>query len=91
MYQVGITNVPEDRVGRHKKLGWEPLEIRGPLDGFVARQWEQDILAMLRTKGVVLGSKKGVGKFDGYTEAWDAGAFSVASLKELMNLVQDSE
>ena len=91
MYQVGITNVPEDRVGRHKKLGWEPLEIRGPLDGFVTRQWEQDILAMLRTKGVVLGSKKGVGKFDGYTEAWDAGAFSVASIKELMNLVQDNE
>jgi hypothetical protein len=91
MYQVGITNVPEDRVGRHKKLGWEPLEVRGPLDGFVARQWEQDILAMLRTKGVVLGSKKGVGKFDGYTEAWDAGAFSVASLKELMKLVENNE
>ena len=91
MYQVGITNVPEDRVGRHKKLGWEPLDIRGPLDGFVTRQWEQDILAMLRTKGVVLGSKKGVGKFDGYTEAWDAGAFSVASLKELMKLVEDNE
>jgi hypothetical protein len=91
MYQIGITNVPEDRVGRHKKLGWEALEIRGPLDGFVARQWEQDILAMLRKKGIVLGSKKGIGKFDGYTEAWDAGAFSVASLKELMKLVEDNE
>jgi hypothetical protein len=91
MYQIGITNVPEDRIARHRYLGWEPLEIRGPLDGFVTRQWEQDILAMLRTKGIVLGSKKGVGKFDGYTEAWDAGAFSVASLKELMKLVEDNE
>jgi hypothetical protein len=42
-------------------------------------------------KGVVLGSKNGVGKFDGYTEAWDAGAFSVGSLKELMKLVEDNE
>ena len=91
MYQIGITNVPDDRVGRHKKLGWEPLEVRGPLDGFITRQWEQDILAMLRTKGIVLGSKKGVGKFDGYTEAWDAGAFNVGSLKELMKLVEDNE
>jgi hypothetical protein len=91
MYQIGITNVPEDRIARHKGLGWEPLEIRGPLEGFVTRQWEQDILSMLRKKGVVLGSKKGVGKFDGYTEAWDAGAFSVGSLKELMKLVEDNE
>ena len=91
MLQIGITNTPKVRMAKHSRLGWEPLEIRGPLDGFVARQWEQDILAMLRTKGVVLGSKKGVGKFDGYTEAWDAGALSVASLKELMKLVEDNE
>jgi hypothetical protein len=91
MYQIGITNVPDDRVGRHKKLGWEPLEIRGPLDGFVTRQWEQDILAMLRNKGVELGSKKGVGKFDGYTEAWDANAFKIDSLKHLMRLVEENE
>jgi hypothetical protein len=91
MYQIGITNVPDDRVGRHKKLGWEVLEIRGPLDGFVTRQWEQDILAMLRNQGVELGSKKGVGKFDGYTEAWDANALKVDSLKQLMKLVEENE
>jgi hypothetical protein len=91
MHQVGITNVPEDRVGRHKKLGWELLEIRGPLDGFVARQWEQDILAMLRGKDIVLGSKKGIGRFDGYTEAWDANTLKVHSLKALMNMVVDNE
>jgi hypothetical protein len=91
MHQIGITNVPEDRVGRHKKLGWEPIEIRGPLDGFVARQWEQDILSMLRAKGIVLGSKNGVGKFDGYTEAWDANSLNVDSLKELMKMVEDNE
>lgn len=91
MYQVGITNVPNDRVERHKKLGWEPVDVRGPLDGFVARQWEQDILKMLRNSGVELGSEKGVGRFDGYTEAWDANAFKVDSLKELMRLVENGE
>jgi hypothetical protein len=91
MYQIGITNVPEDRLGRHRKLGWELREIRGPLDGFVTRQWEQDILEMLRGKGLKLGSKKGVGKFDGYTEAWDANAFKVDSLKSLMRLVEENE
>ena len=91
MLQIGITNTPKARMAKHSRLGWEPIEIRGPLDGFVARQWEHDILAVLQAKGVVLGSKKGVGKFDGYTEAWDAGAFRVASLKELMKLVEDNE
>lgn len=91
MYQIGITNVPNDRVNRHKKLGWEPLQIRGPMDGFLTRQWEQDILKMLRGKNVVLGSKKGVGKFDGYTEAWLQKDLPVSSLHDLMELVRDSE
>ena len=91
MFQIGITNFPKQRMTKHGRSGWEPLEIRGPLDGYLAHQWEQDILAMLRTKGIVLGSKKGVGKFDGYTEAWDANSFKVNSLKELMKLVEDNE
>jgi hypothetical protein len=91
MFQIGITNFPKQRITKHGRSGWEAIEVRGPLDGYLARQWEQDILAMLRTKGIVLGSKKGVGKFDGYTEAWDASAFSVTSLKELMKLVEDNE
>jgi hypothetical protein len=46
---------------------------------------------MLRTRGIALGSKKGVGKFDGYTEAWDANSLNVDSLKELMKMVEDNE
>ena len=91
MFQIGITNFPKQRMSKHGRSGWEAIEIRGPLDGYLARQWEQDILAMLRTKGIVLGSKKGVGKFDGYTEAWNVDTFRVASLKELMKLVEDNE
>lgn len=91
MYQIGITNVPDDRLGRHQNLGWEIIEVRGPMDGFETRQWEQDILKVLRNKKIQLGSKGGVGKFDGYTEAWDANAFSVKSIKELMLLVDATE
>ena len=27
MLQIGITNVPDDRLGSHKKLGWDAVEI----------------------------------------------------------------
>ena len=41
MLQIGITNVPESRLGSHRKLGWEVLELRGPMDGHLTQQWEQ--------------------------------------------------
>jgi len=44
MLQIGITNFPDDRLGTHKHLGWEVLEVRGPMDGLLARNWETSIL-----------------------------------------------
>jgi hypothetical protein len=35
IYQIGITNVPEDRLNRHSKNGFELLELRGPMDGHI--------------------------------------------------------
>lgn len=89
MYQIGITNVPDSRLAQHAKLGWEVIEVRGPMDGFETRQWEQDILQMLRHRGVELGSKKGIGKFDGYTEAWSANVFQASSIHDLFKLVSE--
>ena len=91
MLQIGITNVPDDRLSTHKRLGWELLELRGPMDGDLARQWETDILRILRKKSAIVGSTEIAGRFTGYTESWMKNSYPATSLKELMKLVQDNE
>ena len=91
MFQIGITNFPDDRLKNHKKLGWEILELRGPMDGHLTQQWETAILRMLKAKGADLSNEKIAGKFDGYSEAWTKATFSVDSIKELMRLTDEFE
>jgi hypothetical protein len=91
MLQIGITNDPDRRLGQHKKLGWEILELRGPMDGHLTQQWETAILRMLRESNADLSNEKIVGKFDGYSEAWSKSTFEVDSIKELMRLTQEHE
>ena len=91
MFQIGITNFPVQRIGSHKKLGWELLELRGPMDGHLTQQWETAILRMLRAKGADLGNVKIAGKFDGYSEAWSKAKFHSPSIRELMRLTEEYE
>ena len=91
MFQIGITNFPDDRLGSHKKLGWELLELRGPMDGHLTKQWETAILRMLKAKGADLSNSKIAGKFDGYSEAWSKSTFEVKTIKELMKLTEEFE
>lgn len=91
MYQVGITNIPDDRLGRHRRLGWIVLEVRGPIDGHLAQQWETAILRMLKAKGADLSNTKIAGKFDGYSEAWSKTTFEVKTIKELMAITEEWE
>ena len=91
MFQIGITNSPDDRLKDHRKLGWELLEIRGPMDGHLTPQWETAILRMLKAKGADLSNKEIAGKFDGYSEAWSKSTFPVKSIKELMRLTEEFE
>jgi glutaredoxin len=91
MFQIGITNFPDDRLAIHRKTGWEVLEIRGPFDGHSTQQWETDILRMLKAKGADLSNSKIAGKFDGYSEAWSKSTFPVESIKELMQLTDQFE
>lgn len=91
MLQIGITNFPENRLATHKKLGWEVIELRGPMDGLLTREWETSILRMLRRYGAQMGNHSAVGKFDGYSEAWITKSFPIGSLKELMDLVNNDE
>lgn len=91
MLQIGITNVPDVRLGRHKRSGWQVLEMRGPMDGHLAQQWETAILRMLKAKGADLSNEKISGKFDGYSEAWSKSTFEVKSIKKLMRLTEEFE
>jgi len=91
MFQIGITNNPDRRLSQHKKLGWEPIELRGPMDGHLTQQWETAILRMLKAKGADLSNSKIAGKFDGYSEAWSKSTFEVSSIKELMRLTEEFE
>jgi plastocyanin len=91
MFQIGITNAPDDRLKDHKKLGWVALENRGPMDGHLTQQWETAILRMLKAKGADLSNSKIAGKFDGYSEAWSKSTFPVKSIKELMKLTEEFE
>ena len=89
--EIGITNSPDTRLGSHKRLGWEVLELRGPIDGHLIQQWETAILRMLKAKGADLSNEKIAGKFDGYSEAWSKSTFEVRSIKELMKLTEEFE
>jgi len=91
MLQIGITNVPDDRLADHRRLGWELVEIRGPMDGYLTQQWETAILRMLKAKGADLSNEKIAGKFDGYSEAWSKSTFEVKTIKELMRLTEEFE
>jgi Probable Zinc-ribbon domain len=90
MQQVGISNVPETRLGQHERHGWRPLDLVGPMDGTVARTWERAILAALEDllAGVDRSSEAG-GHFSGFTEAWPLAELDVSSILELQALVAD--
>ena len=91
MFQIGITNNPDQRLGQHKNLGWEAIELRGPMNGHLTQQWETAILRMLKVKGADLSNEKIAGKFDGYSEAWSKSTFEAKSIKELMRLTEEFE
>lgn len=91
MLQIGITNNVDQRITEHKKKGWKVIEIRGPVDGLLAMNWETAILRMLKAKGADLSNDKIAGKFDGYSEAWSKSTFEVSSIKELMRLTEEFE
>ena len=79
MYQIGITNYPENRLASHSNLGWVLIELRGPMDGHLTQQWETAILRMLKAKGADL------------SNAWSKSTFEVKSIKELMQQTEEFE
>ena len=91
MLQIGITNDPDSRLSKHKRLGWIVIEVRGPMDGHLTQQWETAILRMLRSKKADLANSQIAGKFDGYSEAWSRSTFQITSIREIMRMTEEFE
>jgi hypothetical protein len=86
LFQIGITNNPAVRVSKHKRGGWELIQVRGPMDGQTARDLETRILRALRLNGAKFANESGFERFDGWTEAWTQISLQAASIAELLQL-----
>jgi len=92
MLQIGVTNVPDQRLKKHASGGFEVIEVMGPFKiGQIVKDWESDILKYLRSHGAIIARDAGIEKFDGYKESWLRASFPVTSLKQLQAIVLDEE
>jgi hypothetical protein len=91
MFQIGITNLPERRLADHRRLGWEVLELRGPMSGTLTQRLERNAIDSLRKRGAQFGNRASTHKFDGYTEAWSIPSLKVDSLSQILTWVYDDD
>ena len=91
MWQIGITNYPDQRLSKHAKAGWELIELRGPMEGNLTQDLESSCLKALVKRGAILGHKAGIKKFDGYSEAWTKESLKVTSIKQILDWVYEDE
>ena len=90
MYQIGITNHPENRLKKHKKNNFDLIELRGPMDGHTAQELEIKILQFLKNQKADLSPEHVAGKFDGYSESWTIDSYKVNNLKELIDKASEA-
>lgn len=91
LLQIGISNDLQRRLQKHISHGWEVLDVLGPIDGLLARNWEKSILRLLHKSGAIFNAKEIAGAFSGYTESWLAESFPSQSIRQLMRCVRDEE
>jgi hypothetical protein len=64
------------------------------MPGDIAKSWERSVINFLKDQKAEMG-KPSLGirgrKFSGHTESWIEESFSVDSLQELLNSIQQSE
>jgi hypothetical protein len=72
--KVGISNVPKTRLAAHRGHGFTLLELRGPMDGFRAKEIESTIKDWIKNQGIVV---------EGTQENWRTDDMRVSSLLDL--------
>jgi hypothetical protein len=91
LLQIGITNDPNRRIGKHHDSGWTSIEIRGPIDGSLAKGFETSILKSLKMRGAQMAHRTDMRQFDGWTEAWTKDSLSVSNFKQLLDWVYEDD
>jgi hypothetical protein len=90
--QLGITNNPEERLSKHRRSGFDRvLDIRGPLDGYLARDIERTCLKSLERRGALLVKRVALPRFDGWTEAWVSDSISVTSISQILQMMYEDD
>ena len=84
MYQIGISNVPDARLGKHRSNGWEEVGLTEPMPGSNAVDLERRLLRAIEERGGELGVLTSKGRFDGYTESWPIKSLRVRSFDQLL-------
>jgi hypothetical protein len=91
LFQIGISNDIERRLEKHTSGGWSVIELRGPMEGYLAKALESASLSSIRNRGGVFANMANLRKFDGYTEAWTKTSLKVSSIKQILDWVYEDE
>ena len=93
LLQIGKTNNPNERLRKHTRNGWEPIDLTQPLDGHLVSKLEQDIMKMLKAQGANFSEAEQImgSQMTGRTEAWVMESFPVFTLKELRRMLHKGE
>lgn len=90
LQQFGITNRPSSRLAKHRRNGWEVVDVLGPLDGYFIVDLESSLKRYFSDKGLLL-NRTSLEKFDGYTESWFSETVSFDSLSSLLEELRNWE
>ena len=91
MHQIGISNQPDNRLADHRRLGWEVIEVRGPMSGDLTQKLELEAIRALKRRGAVFGARGSKHKFDGHTEAWTIDSLAVDSLGVILDWIYEDD
>ena len=72
-------------------MGWKLLDLFGPADGLLIREWENSISGYLRKNGINPPSLDIAENFSGITESWVENTLRIYTLRELMERVKSAE
>jgi hypothetical protein len=89
--QIGITNKPKNRLDDHRRKGFELIELRGPMEGLLAKQLESQMLHILNKKSARFVNKAKGKKFSGWSETWTKKSLNVTSIKQILDWVYEDE
>jgi uncharacterized Zn-finger protein len=87
LYQIGISNVIEQRLKTHKRKGWVLVDISAEMPGAVAHDYEQGGRRAISRRGGIFTNHYGSEKSGGYSEVWKKSSLHIRSIAELMKMV----